>query len=154
MRPAALLAALLLLLALAAPWASGASPSAELPDIEDEVMCTICGTLLQLSGSPQAHRERAFISRLIAQGKTKPQIKDALVAQYGPRVLAVPRASGFNLSAYLVPAIGFLAGAAIVAAAVLRWRRSGRGPGSPPAATGPRDEEAERLEEDLARYDL
>ena len=67
-----------------------ATPQTELPDIEDEVMCPICGTLLELAESPQAERERVYISRLIAEGKTKAEIKDALVAQYGDRVLALP----------------------------------------------------------------
>ena len=34
-------------------------------------MCPICGTALNLSGAPQADRERAFIRRQIAAGKTK-----------------------------------------------------------------------------------
>ena len=32
-------------------------------------MCTICGTTLQLSNSPQAERERVFINELIAAGQ-------------------------------------------------------------------------------------
>src|SRR5947208_9975820 len=63
---------------------------ASLPDIEDEVMCTVCGTTLELSESPQADRERALIRGLIAKGEDKQQIKDALVAEYGPNVLALP----------------------------------------------------------------
>jgi cytochrome c-type biogenesis protein CcmH len=42
-----------------------------LPDVEDEVMCPVCGTALNLSGGPQADREREFIRRQIAAGKTK-----------------------------------------------------------------------------------
>ena len=44
---------------------------ATLPDIESEVMCPICGTPLELSASPQADRERAYIRHEIAKGKTK-----------------------------------------------------------------------------------
>src|SRR5919204_3556478 len=99
------LAALLL---LGAASATAAQPRASLPDIEDEVMCPICGTLLELSESPQAQRERAFIRRRIARGETKQQIKDALVAEYGQQVLALPGDSGFDLSAYLVPLLAFI----------------------------------------------
>ena len=67
--------------------AAHAETRASLPDIEDEVMCTICGTLLEESQSPQADRERALIRKLIARGEDKDQIKDAIVAEYGPRVL-------------------------------------------------------------------
>jgi len=144
------------LLVAAAP-AQAATPQTTLTDLEDEVMCPICGTLLELAESPQAARERAFISGLIAEGKTKAEIKDELVAQYGPRVLALPQGSGFDLSAYLVPAIAFLIAAAAVAISVWRWRkRSGRSDGGDAerAPTGPSGEEAERLDADLARYDL
>src|SRR5438094_430461 len=81
------------------------STTASLADIEDEVMCPVCGTLLELSDSPQAQRERAYINTLIAQGKTKQQIEDALVEQYGPNVLATPSGSGFDLTAWIVPGL-------------------------------------------------
>ena len=154
MRPA-VAAIAIALLAGAAP-ALAAAPQTELPDIEDEVMCPICGTLLELAQSPQAERERVYISGLIAEGRTKAEIKDELVAQYGDRVLALPGDSGFDLSAYLVPAIAFLAAVVALAISVWRWRGRSRPPGSdgdgPPDA--PTGEESERLEADLARYDL
>ena len=101
-----------------------AAPQASLPDIEDEVMCPICGTLLELAESPQAKRQRALVRRLIVEGKSKAEIKDALVAEYGRQVLALPGGSGFDLSAYLVPAIAFAAAAAGLAIGVRRWRRA------------------------------
>jgi cytochrome c-type biogenesis protein CcmH len=140
--------------ALAAP-ALGGTPRTSLPDIEDEVMCPICGTLLQLAESPQAQRERAFVRRQIAAGKDKAEIKDALLAQYGRDVLALPSGTGFDLSAYLVPAIAFVIAAVALGFGIARWRRSGGDSGSPPPTTdGPGREDAERLEADLARYDL
>jgi len=143
-----------LALALLPATAFATTPSTSISDVEDEVMCPICGTLLELAESPQAQRERAFVKRLIAAGKTKAEIKDALVAQYGRAVLALPSGSGFDLTAYLVPAIAFAAAAVALAFGVRRWRGSGRPPPGPTAATGPRGEDAERLEADLARYDL
>ena len=125
---------------------------ASLPDIEDEVMCPICGTTLQLSNSPQADRERALIRGLISAGKTKQEIKDALVAEYGNDVLATPDDSGFDLTAWIVPLLGLLAGLTVVAVALRHWRRSARR--MPPDARPPEGEEAERLDADLARYDL
>ncbi len=133
---------------------AGAAERASLPDIEDEVMCPICGTLLELSNSPQAERERVFVRRLIAAGRTKQQIKDALVAEYGETVLAMPDDSGFNLSAYWVPIAAFLIGASALAVGVLRWRRSGGAAAVGEPAAAPEGEDAERLESDLARYDL
>lgn len=126
-----------------------------LSDMEDEVMCPVCGTLLELAEAPQAHRQRAYIGRLIADGRTKEEIKDALVAQYGREVLALPRGSGFDLSAYLVPVFGFLVAATALGVGLLRWRRAGgdgAGQGRPPSEPG--DDDAARLDADLARYDL
>ena len=147
-----LIAAAIGLLVAASPAAAGAAePRASLPDIEDEVMCTICGTLLAESDSPQADRERALIRQLIDQGEDKDQIKDALVAQYGPRVLATPSGHGFDLLAWLVPGVGILlAGGAIGYFAVTRARRSAREPEPEPLDAGERS----RLDEDMARYDL
>jgi len=137
------------------PTAAVAAPQTSLADVEDEVMCPICGTLLELSNAPQAERQRAFVARLIAAGRTKAEIKDALVAQYGDRVLALPRGSGFELSAYLVPAIAFAAAILALGIGVRRWRRAGAGGGGPKAPrAGPGGEDSERLDADLARYDL
>jgi cytochrome c-type biogenesis protein CcmH/NrfF len=143
---------LALALLVAAPVAAGA-PKTSVTEIEGEVMCPICGTLLELSESPQAQREKVYVAKLVAAGKTKSEIKDALVAQYGASVLALPKASGFDLSAYLVPAIAILAAILALAVSVARWRRHGGG-GDGEEISPPGGEQAERLEADLSRYDL
>jgi cytochrome c-type biogenesis protein CcmH len=144
------IALLWLLLIVVAPIAS-AAPQTSLADLEDEVMCPICGTLLELSGSPQAERQRVFIGRLVAAGASEEEVKDALVAEYGREVLATPEGSGFELSAYLVPVVGFAIAAVALALGLRRWRRSGdRDPDRP----APAADDADRLEADLARYDL
>jgi cytochrome c-type biogenesis protein CcmH/NrfF len=149
--------ALLAVVALGASSAAalGAEPRASRSEIEAEVMCPVCGTLLELAESPQALREKAFVKRQIAAGRTKAEIKDALVAEYGEEVLALPRGSGFNLSAYLVPIAAFLIAAVALALGIARWRRDGGPPdGSGRPGDGPSEEDAKRLDADLARYDL
>jgi cytochrome c-type biogenesis protein CcmH len=155
LRWSSLAALALVLLATVAPVAV-AAPQTGIADVEDEVMCPICGTLLELAESPQAQRERALVKRLIAAGKTKAEIKDALVAQYGRDVLALPGGSGFDLSAYLVPAIAFVLAVVALALGVRRWRQAAKASGRAGVAKtdGPQGEDAERLEADLARYDL
>jgi len=144
----------LVALAVLAP-AAGAAQQASLAEIEEEVMCPVCGTLLQLAEAPQAQRQKAFISRLIDEGKSEQQIKDALVAEYGDEVLALPEGEGFNLSAYLVPIVAFLLAAVALAIGVLRWRRAGGDPDDRGGPTSrPRGEDTDRLDADLARYDL
>jgi cytochrome c-type biogenesis protein CcmH len=154
---ASTLTAVLATIALVAPGATlAATPRANLLDIEDEVMCTVCGIpLIEATEAPQAQRERALIRKLIAQGLTKGQIKDRLVNEFGPSVLALPERKGFNWAAYLVPIALVLAGAAGLAVVLPRWRRRAR------AAAGPREDaaplpeaDARKLADDLARYDL
>jgi cytochrome c-type biogenesis protein CcmH len=149
-------AVLALVLLAAVPAALAAVPRTSLTEIESEVMCPVCGTLLELAESPQAQREKAFVSRLVAEGRSKDEIKDALVAEYGTEVLALPQGSGFDLSAYLVPIIAFVVAVVALAIGVLRWRRAGASHDreEPAAGAGPSTEDSERLDADLARYDL
>ena len=137
--------------------AAAAAANASLPDIEDEVMCTICGTTLQLSDSPQAERERVFINELIAEGKTKDEIKAALVDEYGPEVLAVPSDDGFDLiGGWILPVVAVLAGATLVGFAARRWRRDQRcdeAAAVPAAGPEPDPVDEQRLREDLRRYE-
>ena len=145
---------LLAALALAvAPAAIAQEPQASLPDIEDEVMCPICGVPLEHAiDAPQAQQEREFIRELIAEGRSKEEIKDALVAEFGEEVLAVPDTEGFDLAAWLVPGAVILAAAVAILFAVRRWRRDpGDGGDGPPPPAG---EDAKRLDADLARYEL
>src|SRR5687767_3608700 len=115
-------------------------------------MCVECGTALNVSTSPVADREREFIRRRIAEGKTKPEIKAALVEEYGPRVLAVPEGGGFDVAAWLVPGLLSLIALVGVGVAALRWR--GRRE-EEPAADGPEldPEDSRRLDADLAAHD-
>src|SRR6478672_1105476 len=95
------LAALLATSTGAALAVAATCPKTTLADIEDEVMCPVCGVPLGLATeAPQANRERAFIQREAEACKSKQQIKNELVAQFGDRVLALPPDKGFNVAAY------------------------------------------------------
>jgi cytochrome c-type biogenesis protein CcmH len=154
-RSPAAAALLIAALALASPAAAAAgAPRASLTDIENNVMCPSCREPLALAQSPQALRERAFIRALIAQGDTKAQIEQALVAQYGPAVLGKPPASGFNLTVYLLPPAVLLLGLVTLAVTLPRWRRRTRAATVPMSTAQPlRPADARRLDEDLARYE-
>ncbi len=162
MRRALALAALLFVL-LPVASASAATPKVDLIDVEDEVMCVDCGIPLNTAEGAQPDSQRALIRDLIAQGRTKEQIKQELVAEYGKDVLALPETSGVGITAYAVPLV---LGGLVVAALVLlvpRWRRrpaagmaTGDGVASPATtddAIAVSDADAERLDSDLARYD-
>jgi len=148
----ALLAALLALALVAAP---AQAQRASLPDIEDEVMCLECGTALNVSTSEVADQEREFIADLIAQGKSKAEIKAALVDEYGPRVLAEPEDDGFQLTAWVVPLLAALAAFALVVLVARRWRRGGAAAAATAGDDGPglSDDDARRLDDELAAFD-
>jgi len=144
----------LLALAVLASTAQANPPRASLTDIENDVMCVSCREPLAVAQSPQAYAERNFIRTLIAQGYTKPQIEQALVAQYGTAVLGRPPAHGFNLTVYILPPAILLGGIAILAFALPRWRRRTK---TRDAQTHEPERlsslENKRLEEELARFD-
>jgi cytochrome c-type biogenesis protein CcmH/NrfF len=148
------LAALALLLALALPGsAAAACQQTTVADLEDEVMCPVCGTSLATAGdAPLAVQQRRLIDGLVKQCKSKDEIKDALVAQYGESVLAEPDDEGTRIATYLVPALAFLAGLVAIVVATRRWRGRRRRDAATDGAAPPLD--TSRLDEDMARYDL
>jgi cytochrome c-type biogenesis protein CcmH/NrfF len=134
--------------------AAAACPRTSLGDVEDEVMCPVCGTPLNVAEeAPQAERQRAFIQREIDRCRTKSQIKRALVAEFGEQVLALPGDEGDDdlgdVLAYVIPALAILLAATAVGVGASRWRRRRRRPAAegPPAAS-------KRLDADMERYDL
>jgi cytochrome c-type biogenesis protein CcmH len=146
-RAAACLLACVLLLVAATT--AVAAPQANLSDIEDEVMCPTCGTALSLSESPLAQRMRAFIQRLIDDGRSKAEIKTRLVDEFGPDVLATPPREGFSLTVYLVPLAAFALAAISIAIALSRRRGPPARPHAPPA----RDDFEALVDADLARLE-
>jgi cytochrome c-type biogenesis protein CcmH/NrfF len=125
-----------------------------LPVIERQVMCVTCKIPLNVAQSQQANRERAFIQSLINEGQTEAQIKRSLVTQYGPTVLALPSAHGFDLTVYLVPLAAFLALLATLAVLLPRWRRHARDQAAQAVdAAQLSSADAARLDADLARFD-
>jgi cytochrome c-type biogenesis protein CcmH len=139
-----------------APAASAAAvaPRASLTDVESYLMCTSCREPLQVAQSPQADSERAYIRALIAQGETKSQIIDNMVAQYGPAVLGKPPAQGFNLTVYIIPPAILVLGAGILAFTLPRWRRrtraAARTRAGPVEKLDPAD--ARRLDQELSQF--
>jgi len=159
MRIATAVAVALLALAIPAGALAAACPRTTLGDVENEVMCPVCGTPLGLATeAPQANREREFIRRQVAACKSKDEVKAALAAEFGDEVLALPDDEGFELAAYLVPGLALVIGAGAIGVAAVRWRRR-RPPGSNEGGSGRAgdsraSEDDKRLDSDLERYDL
>jgi cytochrome c-type biogenesis protein CcmH len=155
MKLAASALAFLLTVSLAAGIAQAAAPKTSLTAVEPDVMCVSCKEPLAVAQSPQAYAERAFIRTLAAQGLTKRQIEQALVAQYGPAVLGKPPAHGFNLTVYILPPALVVLGIGILAVTLPRWRRQAETRRTAQASPAPSIDPIEnaRLEQDLAHFD-
>jgi len=143
---------------LLAPAAAASEQHPTLNELENEVMCPVCGTTLAQSNSPAAEQIKQFIRTAIARGDTKSEIKTDLVRNYGEAILAAPPKHGFNLLAWLLPLVGLAVAAVVLAGAAWHWSR-GRGQepvsASPSAnGRGPIDPELDRrVDEELARFD-
>ena len=128
-------------------------------EMEAELNCPTCKMSLDMSDAPAAQDIKAYIRQRIAEGATKTQITDELVAQLGPGVRGVPTKHGFDLLAWLLPFLGIALGAVGLAAAAWYWSRNrstdGAGPGAVLASTGPSlsPELDRRVDEELARFD-
>jgi cytochrome c-type biogenesis protein CcmH len=152
--------AVVVLLALAAtglPAVPASAASADFNDVEAQLMCDTCNVPLNIAESTRADQERAQIRRLIAQGRTKQQILDTFVAEYGPNVLTDPTKAGGSPAVWAVPLAILLAAAIAVAMLLPRWRRRRlAAPGDPQEGPGTplSQDDEERLRRDLATYDL
>lgn len=150
MRSRRVVAFVVALLAVTASVATVAAAAPSPSDLEAEFVCPTCKTTLDQSDSPIARRMKRMIRSSLAEGKTESEIRDELVAQFGPAVVAEPPKKGFDLLAWLVP-LGILAGGALgVGAIAWGWRRR-RAEEAPPEQLDPALER--RLDAELDRFD-
>ena len=153
--------ALLLALAVSLPAAVASAAAAQAPrttyaEVERELMCVSCNVALNIAESPQATRQKELVRTLVAEGRTKDEILDVMVAEYGDNVLAEPKAEGFSLAAWGVPLAAGVAGLALALLLLPRWRRTRPAAGlltAPAAGPAMSAGDAARLEDDLRRYD-
>jgi cytochrome c-type biogenesis protein CcmH len=123
---------------------------AEAKEIDRLVMAPCCWTQpVSDHYSGVASEIRQGIRKMLAEGKTRQEILDVYVAQYGERILSMPKAEGFNLMAYVLPALALLLGAIVVRAVIRAWHRPT--PAAAPAASSAAstDDYARRLEDEL-----
>jgi cytochrome c-type biogenesis protein CcmH len=141
---------LVVLCATALSLPAGAAEPPNAADLEAELVCPVCETTLDQSNAPVAERMKLYIRERIAAGDTEQEIKDALVDEFGPGVLATPGKSGFGLLAWLLPLAALVVGATAVAVLVLTWSR--RRPAASPLP--PLDPDLEkRVDEELQRFE-
>jgi cytochrome c-type biogenesis protein CcmH len=120
-----------LLVTLALLPAARVSAQTPMPPSDDEVnaiarelFCPICeNTPLDVCPTEACRQWRELIRQMLAEGKSKEEIKQYFVDNYGARVLSAPPASGINWLAYIVPPVLFLGGVFLLFQAYRAWKR-------------------------------
>lgn len=119
--------------------------------------CCFRGTVAEHQ-SPVAEELRGEVRTLLAEGASERQILDHFVAKYGERILATPKAQGFNLLAYVMPVVGLLVGSLLVFVVLRRalpagLAQPGRGAPDKPSAEEFDESLRIRFEKELERFD-
>lgn len=149
-----LLLTLTLLIAVGSVGSAWAANSQELLNLEGQYMCISCHEPLDQVNSPQAISEKQQLARLLNQGLSQPQVKNAMVAQYGVAVLAKPPAHGLNLTVYILPPAVLVAGLGLLAYMLPKWRRRSKLAAQTPlqGADALEPDDAHRLDDELAKF--
>jgi cytochrome c-type biogenesis protein CcmH len=105
------------------------TPDDRIAAIARTVKCPTCqGQSAAESDAPASQAIRADIKRRLQAGQTSAEIRTSLVDRYGPDILLTPPAKGITVLVWILPAVVFSGGAALVALALRRR------PGSHPTA--------------------
>ena len=109
-----------LMLALAAGGLLGQEAKDPLQkELEYMIMAPCCyGAPVGDHDSDAAKQVKTQIAQLLTEGKTSDEVLDMYVAIYGERILAQPRAQGFNVLAYVMPILILVIGGLLVIYAI------------------------------------
>jgi cytochrome c-type biogenesis protein CcmH len=106
-------------------------------DLASRMRCPVCqGLSVAASSSPSALAMFAKAEGLLARGYDDEQVLTYFESSYGEFIRLEPRAEGYNLLVWILPALGLAVGLALV------WARLRRGSTVSPAAA-PAEEDAE-----------
>lgn len=104
--------------------------------------------------SAAADEIRTAVRQMLAEGKTSQQILDHYVSVYGERILASPRAKGFNLLAYVLPYVSLGLGMIVVVLILRKLRDRIPATAKPAASPQPPDPRySARLEKELREFE-
>jgi cytochrome c-type biogenesis protein CcmH/NrfF len=121
--------------------------------LSNEVMSPYCpGRSLSDCPSPQAAELREWIVEQENAGVSRSEVEQELYRVFGDQLRQAPRAEGMGLVAYLIPALAFAAGGALVTVFLRRQRSStGGANGAPPPDASPDPDLEQLVEEELRR---
>jgi len=128
--------------------------------IEEKLVAVCCfRQALAEHQSERADAMRNEIRSKLAAGATDEEIVSYFVSKYGERVLVAPEARGFNVLAYIMPAVAVVAGLMLILVFVRHARKEEPAIAAPAPAVDPSvaDPDADlraRMAEELDRFDL
>ena len=139
MRCKGIFAALAVAAAAMSSLRGGTKPTVK--SIGESLMCQ-CGcpetvTLCNHLNCSSRGQMEELIQKEIDAGKSETTVVQDFVLRYGVKVLATPPAKGFNLTVWILPGVGLVAGFAVLMVLTRRWRKPGAGPR--PAGAAPLD---------------
>lgn len=151
--------AVALLVTLAASALTGVARGQEktsVHNVASELMCQ-CGCALTVAACQEAMECSIAgdivqeIDRQIVAGKSKAEIQGYFASVYGEKVLALPKKSGFSLTAWTTPFLAISAGAVVLGIVVWWWVKARSGPGPDEGAMPGPQEELSRYEQQVDR---
>jgi cytochrome c-type biogenesis protein CcmH len=102
-------------------------------EIESMLKCPVCRSQsVRTSRSFMAEDMSRRIRQMVAEGRSKEEIREYFVARYGDYIVLAPRKEGFTWTVWLLPFALVLGGAVTIVAVARRWH--GRPPPAPPPA--------------------
>ncbi len=126
-------------------------------EIQQELWCPICqGVRLDVCEQKVCQQMRDMIDEMLLEGKTKQEIIDEFVVQYGVVILGEPPKQGINWMAWLMPVALVLAGLGVAVWMSRKWtqqRRTAEVPTSPEASDSPEYVSADMDDAYLARVE-
>jgi len=134
------------------------APRALQTEIQSGLACFCgCGMTIQGCLGGMICSESKTVSKEVAahlqNGNGKPEVLQAMVAQYGERILAAPTKEGFNLTAWILPFVALAVGGLIVVKVISGWKKQMPAQTAaavvPKAETAPADKYQDRFEREL-----
>jgi len=120
-------------------------------EIQDSLVAPCCWSQpVSQHDSEIAHQIRHEVSEMVSAGKSRDEILNFYVAAYGERILVAPRATGFNLLAYILPWVALIAGVWFVVALLKKMRSPAS---SPVAAAAPDSRYSSLVEKEIKDLD-
>jgi cytochrome c-type biogenesis protein CcmH len=95
-------------------------------EVSESLICYACpGEPLNIDRCSGGNQMRDVIKKMLKEGRSKEDILDYFVAQFGDSILTTVPKKGFNLIAYTGPFIALLVGVPLAIILIRRWNTAG-----------------------------